>query len=103
MGAGACAVSTLAHCLMGFYWRALPMLQFLCEQKEAQLGSAALSCFCTLEHNEADTAEVFLICPVLVINTAGDGFRAIVEQVVMQLPITWAELLLFEEQRVVHK
>lgn len=44
-----------------------------------------------------------LICPVLVVNTAGDGFRAVVEQVVMQLPITRAELLLFKEQCVIHK
>lgn len=70
-----------------------------------RLGSSPLSLldFTTLEHHETNPAEVVLICPVLVVNTAGDGFRAVVEQVVMQLPVTWAELLLLKEQCVVHK
>lgn len=70
-----------------------------------RLGPSSLPLldFPTLEHHETNPAEMVLICPVLVINTAGDGFRAVVEQVVMQLPVTWAELLLLEEQGVVHK
>lgn len=70
-----------------------------------RLGSRPLPLleFPSLEHHETNPAEVVLIRPILVINTTGDGFRAVVEQVVMQLPVTWAELLLLEEQCVVHK
>lgn len=78
-------------------------LGLLREQRTARLELAASARVPTLEHHETNSAEVVLICPVLVVNTAGDWFRAVVEQVVMQLPITRAELLLFKEQCVIHE
>lgn len=78
-------------------------LRLVCVHVAARAKPAASSWPPILEHYEADSAEMVLICPVLVIDAASNGFRAVVEQIIMQLPVAWAKLLLFEEQRVVHE
>lgn len=56
-----------------------------------------------LQHNKTNPTHVLLIRPVPAVNTASDGVRAVVEKVVMQLAISGSELLLLQEQRVVHE
>jgi hypothetical protein len=71
--------------------------------RAARLETTASFWFPVLEHYKTDTAQVVLICPVLVVDAASNGFCAVIKQIVMQLPITRAKFLLFEEQGVVHK
>lgn len=54
-----------------------------------------------LQENNTHTPTLLIIRKVLFVNTAGHGRGAIVEEVIMQLSVTSAELELLKEERVV--
>ena len=56
-----------------------------------------------LRHHQADAAEVLLVQLVALVDAAGDGVHAVVEEVVVQLAVAAAKLLLLEEEGVVHE
>ena len=56
-----------------------------------------------LQHDQTNTAAVLLIQLHLMGNATADCPRAVVEEVVVQLAITSAELLLFKEECIVHE
>lgn len=56
-----------------------------------------------LKHHESHTTEILLIQLVLLINPAGNRLRPVVEDIVVELAIAAAKLLLLQEERVVHE
>lgn len=54
-----------------------------------------------LQHDNTHATHLLLIGQVLVVDATGDGRRAVVVQVEVELTVTGAKLELFEEQRVV--
>lgn len=57
----------------------------------------------TLKHDHPNTASFLLVDVVLHINSTSDCTCTVVEQIEMQLTVSRAELLRFEEERVVKK
>lgn len=56
-----------------------------------------------LRHHQPNTTQMILVQLILGIDPAGNRAGPIVEQVVMELPVAGAKLLLLQEQRVVHE
>lgn len=57
----------------------------------------------SLKHDHPNTASFLLVNVVLHINSTGDCTCTVVEQIEMQLTVSRAEFLRFEEERVVKK
>lgn len=55
------------------------------------------------QHHDANPAHVLLVGPVVLRDAAPNGRRLVVEQVVVQVPVAAAEVVLVEDQRVVHE
>lgn len=56
-----------------------------------------------LQHDRSNAAQAILVQLVQLVHTACNGVHPVVEQVIMQLAIAGTELLLLEEQTIVHE